>query len=81
MQEFGLGNVLHIAADLLNDRLPEARESARGMVNAVHRAFSDHGRGEEGDERSAEPSQAWQDFCFSNLRPSAAQSIAKISLQ
>ncbi|CAA7406046.1 unnamed protein product [Spirodela intermedia] len=80
MKEFGLGNILHMAADLLNDRLPAARESARGMINSVHRAFcGDHGRGEE--RNGSEPSQLWQDFCFSNLRPSAAQSIAKIILQ
>ncbi|XP_078435672.1 ARM repeat superfamily protein [Wolffia australiana] len=82
MVEHGLEGILVMATELLNDRLPEARESARAMVREVHRAFLESKDGKDGDEEQpSESSQAWQDFCFSNLRPALAPSVAKIPLQ
>lgn len=39
MKEFGLPALLQVAAELLNDRLPEAREAARSIVGSTHAAF------------------------------------------
>ncbi|KAM3335209.1 hypothetical protein ACQJBY_029554 [Aegilops geniculata] len=39
MKEFGLPTLLQVAAELLNDRLPEAREAARSIVGSTHAAF------------------------------------------
>lgn len=40
MKEFGLSALLQVSAELLNDRLPEAREAARSIVNSTHTAFT-----------------------------------------
>jgi heparan-alpha-glucosaminide N-acetyltransferase len=39
MKEFGLSALLRVSAELLNDRLPEAREAARSIVSSTHAAF------------------------------------------
>uniref|UniRef100_A0ACD5WJL1 Uncharacterized protein n=1 Tax=Avena sativa TaxID=4498 RepID=A0ACD5WJL1_AVESA len=39
MKEFGLSALLQVSAELLNDRLPEAREAARSIVGSTHAAF------------------------------------------
>uniref|UniRef100_A0ACD5XB50 Uncharacterized protein n=1 Tax=Avena sativa TaxID=4498 RepID=A0ACD5XB50_AVESA len=39
MKEFGLSALLQVSAELLNDRLPEAREAARSIVGSTHVAF------------------------------------------
>ncbi|VAH68348.1 unnamed protein product [Triticum turgidum subsp. durum] len=39
MKDFGLPALLQVAAELLNDRLPEAREAARSIVGSTHAAF------------------------------------------
>jgi heparan-alpha-glucosaminide N-acetyltransferase len=39
MKEFGLSALLQVSAELLNDRLPEAREAARSIVSSTHAAF------------------------------------------
>lgn len=69
MEEFGLVALIQMAADLLNDRLPEAREAARSVVISVYEAFT---------ENEAEKQEAWQSFCQSNLPPVHAQSMVKI---
>ncbi|KAK9161558.1 hypothetical protein Syun_007899 [Stephania yunnanensis] len=40
MREFGLDSLLQVAASLMNDRLPEAREAARSTVGSIYGAFS-----------------------------------------
>jgi len=42
MKEFGLVALVQMAADLLNDRLPEAREAARSVVISVYEAFTEN---------------------------------------
>ncbi|KAB1213988.1 hypothetical protein CJ030_MR5G017251 [Morella rubra] len=69
MKEIGLIALVQMAADLLNDRLPEAREAARSIVISVYEAFT------ESEEQKQE---AWQSFCQSNLSPINAQSMVKI---
>lgn len=69
MKELGLVSLVQVAAGLLNDRLPEAREAARSMVNSMYNAFT------ENEEHKQE---AWQSFCQSNLQPIDAQSMVKI---
>ncbi|XP_068664039.1 uncharacterized protein [Aristolochia californica] len=77
MQEFGLSNLIKIAADLLNDRLPEAREAARGIGNSVYEAFmGDH---ENEKTTGIEAPEAWQDFCLSNLPAISAQAMVNIA--
>ncbi|KAK8684529.1 hypothetical protein V6N13_040552 [Hibiscus sabdariffa] len=70
MKEFGFVTLLQIAADLLNDRLPEAREAARSIVFSVYKAFT----GNE-DEN---PEAAWQSFCLTSLSAIQAQSMVKV---
>ncbi|XP_022761221.1 TOG array regulator of axonemal microtubules protein 1-like [Durio zibethinus] len=70
IKEFGLVTLLQMAADLLNDRLPEAREAARSIVFSVHKAFT------ENEEKN--PEEAWQSLCQTNLSPIHAQSMIKV---
>ncbi|GMJ14087.1 hypothetical protein like AT4G15830 [Hibiscus trionum] len=70
MKEFGFITLLQMAADLLNDRLPEAREAARSIVFSVYKAFT-----ENEDEN---PEAAWQNFCLTSLSPIQAQSMIKV---
>uniref|UniRef100_A0A2N9IBJ5 TOG domain-containing protein n=1 Tax=Fagus sylvatica TaxID=28930 RepID=A0A2N9IBJ5_FAGSY len=69
MKEFGLVALVQMAADLLNDRLPEAREAARSVVISIYEAFT---------ETEEQKQEAWQSFCESNLSPIHAQSMFKI---
>ncbi|XVF62585.1 hypothetical protein PTKIN_Ptkin09bG0020200 [Pterospermum kingtungense] len=70
IKEFGLITLLQMAADLLNDRLPEAREAARSIVFSVYKAFTEN---EEQDQE-----EAWQSFCQTNLSPIQAQCMIKV---
>ncbi|CAK7333201.1 unnamed protein product [Dovyalis caffra] len=70
MNEFGLVALVQMAADLLNDRLPEAREAARSTVISIHEAYT-------GNEEQKQ--EEWQDFCQSSLPPIHAQSMLKIT--
>lgn len=80
MKEFGLVDLLKIASQSLNDRLPEAREAARCVVNSVHDAFSTETESTEQDDGALGSSteELWEKFCSSNLSAMAAQSVAKI---
>ncbi|XP_072976089.1 uncharacterized protein [Typha angustifolia] len=77
MKDFGLAALLQLAAELLNDRLPEAREAARSIINSIHGGFL-KGMNEDSSESSS-TAELWQAFCTSNLSPISAQSVAKIS--
>ncbi|KAE8677616.1 putative Pentatricopeptide repeat-containing protein [Hibiscus syriacus] len=68
--EFGLVSLLQMASDLLNDRLPEAREAARSIVFSVHNAFTEN--------EKSNPRAAWQSFCETNLSTIQAQSMLKV---
>ncbi|KAL4202782.1 hypothetical protein AMTRI_Chr02g222900 [Amborella trichopoda] len=72
IKEFGCSGHLQVAADLLNDRLPEAREAARKIATTVYTVFTS----EEKEETTA--SEQWQSFCFSNLPPLSAQAVSKL---
>ncbi|XP_072997307.1 uncharacterized protein [Typha latifolia] len=74
MKDFGLAALLQLAAELLNDRLPEAREAARSIINSIHGGFL-----KDMNEEEEEAAELWQAFCTSNLSPISAQSVAKIS--
>ncbi|XP_076912764.1 uncharacterized protein LOC143571149 [Bidens hawaiensis] len=54
MREYGLVSLVQTSAELLKDRLPEAREAARGMVLPVYKAVMEDG-------------EKWQNFCQLNL--------------
>ncbi|KAH7573573.1 hypothetical protein ACOSP7_007325 [Xanthoceras sorbifolium] len=69
MKEFGMVSLVQMAAELLNDRLPEAREAARSVVISIYNAFT-----EDEDQKQ----EAWQSFCQYNLPPIDAQSMIKI---
>ncbi|KAA8548939.1 hypothetical protein F0562_000623 [Nyssa sinensis] len=70
MKEFGLVSLIQIAADLLNDRLPEAREAARSIVISIQQAFTENGE---------QMQESWQIFCQSNLPAIHAQAMAKMA--
>ncbi|KAK2984421.1 hypothetical protein RJ640_014827 [Escallonia rubra] len=69
MKEYGLVSLIQKAANLLNDRLPEAREAARSIVTLVYKAVT---------ESEEEKQEAWQSFCQSNLPAIDALAIVKI---
>lgn len=69
MEEFGLAELIEVAADLLNDRLPEARDAARSIATAVYEALT---------KDAEEKMELWQSFCQSKLPPIHALSILKI---
>ncbi|KAK4256617.1 hypothetical protein QN277_006320 [Acacia crassicarpa] len=68
MEEFGLGEMIKVAADLLNDRLPEAREAARSIANCIYGELT------KDEEQKLE---AWQNFCQSKLPAIHALSVFK----
>ncbi|WCJ23493.1 ARM repeat superfamily protein [Euphorbia peplus] len=72
MKEFGLELLLQMAANLLKDRLPEAREAARKLVTAIFEAYTEH-------EEQELKQESWQSFCQSNLSALDALSVAKIT--
>ncbi|KAI5419729.1 hypothetical protein KIW84_043769, partial [Lathyrus oleraceus] len=39
MEEFGMEKLIEVAADLVNDRLPEARDAARSIATSVYEAI------------------------------------------
>lgn len=69
MEEFGLASLIQIASKLLNDKLPEAREAARGIVTSLYGAMT---------ESEEEKMEFWQNFCQSNLSAIHAQAMVKI---
>ncbi|CAK9318518.1 unnamed protein product [Citrullus colocynthis] len=69
MKQCGIVPLLQMASDLLNDRLPEAREAARSIVMGMFKAFT---------ENEEEKQEAWQSFCQANLSPIHAQSLLKV---
>lgn len=74
MEEFGMVLIAQMAADLLSDKLPEAREAARRMVNSVYDKFT--WKEEEGEEENKQ--EAWQKFCEKNVTGLNAQAMIKI---
>lgn len=76
MKEFGMSALLQLAAELLNDRLPEAREAARGVVASTHAAFVKEAAA-SGQEDDAAAS--WESLCALSLPPISAQAVAKIA--
>lgn len=69
MKEFGLVPLIQMAAKLLNDKLPEAREAARNMVSLMYKSFT------EGEEQKEE---AWLNFCQTSLSAIDALAVVKI---
>uniref|UniRef100_A0A804QY00 TOG domain-containing protein n=1 Tax=Zea mays TaxID=4577 RepID=A0A804QY00_MAIZE len=76
MKEFGMSALLQLAVELLNDRLPEAREAARGVVASTHAAFVKEAAA-SGQEDDAAAS--WESLCALSLPPISAQAVAKIA--
>jgi len=90
MKEFGISALLQVAAELLNDRLPEAREAARSVVGSMHGAFTkeaaDKGKEEEdapsvaaSEEDAPSVAASWESLCSLSLPPISAQAVAKIA--
>ncbi|CAK8531700.1 unnamed protein product [Lathyrus sativus] len=71
MEEFGMEKLIEVAADLVNDRLPEARDAARSIATSVYEAITK-------DVEVEEKMEVWQSFCHSKLTPINAISILKI---
>nr|AFK41683.1 unknown [Lotus japonicus] len=71
MEEFGMGEMIEVAADLVNDRLPEARDAARSVATTVYEALTK-------DAEVEQKMEVWQSFCQSKLQPIHALSILKI---
>jgi hypothetical protein len=71
MEGFGMEKLIEVAADLVNDRLPEARDAARSIVTSVYEAIIKNVEEEQKME-------VWQSFCNSKLTPTNALSVLKI---
>lgn len=69
MKEFGLVPLLQIAANLLNDKLPEAREAARSITITLYEAIT---------QNEEEKQESWQSFCQSNLPAIHALAMVKL---
>ncbi|ESW10907.1 hypothetical protein PHAVU_009G248300 [Phaseolus vulgaris] len=69
MEQFGMAELIEVAADLVNDRLPEARDAARSIATAVCEALT---------KDKEQKMELWQSFCQSKLQPIHALSILKI---
>ncbi|XP_047155682.1 TOG array regulator of axonemal microtubules protein 1 isoform X1 [Vigna umbellata] len=69
MEHFGLAELIEVAADLLNDRLPEARDAARSIATDVYGALT---------KDAEQKMELWQSFCQSKLPPIHALSMLKI---
>jgi len=74
MEEFGMVLLAQMAADQLSDKLPEAREAARSMVNSLFEKFTWN---EEEDEEGSKQ-EAWKKFCEKNVTGLNAQAMIKI---
>ncbi|GAB4851288.1 hypothetical protein Ancab_030584 [Ancistrocladus abbreviatus] len=72
LNEYGPVSLVQMAAELLNDRLPEAREAARRIVISLYESFL----GAKEDQKQ----ESWQNFCQSNLPALHAQSVVKITI-
>ncbi|XP_061991532.1 uncharacterized protein LOC133709713 [Rosa rugosa] len=70
MKDYGLVALIKMAADSLNDRLPEAREAARSIVTSVYNAYT---------ENEEEKQEIWLSFCESNLTPIHAHAMVKFT--
>ncbi|KEH37261.1 putative TOG domain-containing protein [Medicago truncatula] len=71
MEEFGMEKLIEVAADLVNDRLPEARDAARSIATSVYEAIIK-------DVEEEQKMEVWQSFCHSKLTLINALSILKI---
>ena len=69
MEEFGLAELIKMAADSVNDRLPEARDAARSIANSMYKEIT---------KEEEQKLEAWQNFCQSKLQPIHALSVFKI---
>ncbi|XP_009352262.2 TOG array regulator of axonemal microtubules protein 2 [Pyrus x bretschneideri] len=81
MKDYGVVSLVKMAADLLNDRLPEAREAARGIVMSVYNAYTENEEEKlrENEEEKSEKQEIWLSFCQSNLSTIHVQSMVKIT--
>lgn len=68
-----MAEMIKVAADLLNDRLPEAREAARSIAISMYKALT-----KEEEEEEEQKQEVWQSFCQSKLPPIHALSMSKI---
>ncbi|XP_020087013.1 crescerin-2 [Ananas comosus] len=81
MKEFGLATLLQVAAELLNDRLPEAREASRSIIHSIHNGFSRDNTSNENAENESSTAELWESFCSSNLPPLSVLSVVRIISQ
>ncbi|MED6106485.1 hypothetical protein PIB30_005116 [Stylosanthes scabra] len=69
MDESWLAELIKVAADLLNDRLPEARDAARSIATSMYEALT---------KDKEQKLEVWQSFCQSKLTPIHAISMFRI---
>ncbi|KAL6532473.1 hypothetical protein OROGR_014443 [Orobanche gracilis] len=73
MEEIGSVALIQLASNLLNDKLPEAREAARRIVLSLYEAITGSEKDDDGDKQ-----ELWQSYCQSNLSAIHAQAMVKI---
>lgn len=67
--------IAQMAADLLSDKLPEAREAGRSMVYSVYERFRWN---EEEEDQEGNKQEAWKKFCEEKVTGLNAQAMIKI---
>lgn len=86
IKDYGFRPLIHIAASQLNDRLPEARESARKLVADLYTAYPrqmscDQLSDSISEQANADQSQEhdWNQFCSTELSPNVAQAVIRLT--
>ncbi|KAI3692384.1 hypothetical protein L6452_32198 [Arctium lappa] len=75
MRNYGLVSLVQMSAELLKDRLPEAREAARSVVLLIYGVVMEE---EEENKEEEKQQEKWQNFCQSNLSAIDALAMAKL---
>ncbi|GAB2212604.1 hypothetical protein Droror1_Dr00020580 [Drosera rotundifolia] len=73
LKDYGSASLLQMAAELLNDRLPEAREAAQSIATTLYESFAkEHDKGEI--------QESWRSYYEANLPALHAQPIVKVTV-
>ncbi|GAB2266026.1 hypothetical protein Dimus_001055 [Dionaea muscipula] len=83
LKDYGSVSLLQMAAELLNDRLPEAREAARSIATTLYESFAKEQEGlvqEFAKEQEGLVQESWKSLCESNLAVLHAQSIVRVTV-
>ncbi|KAJ7248110.1 hypothetical protein O6H91_03G125700 [Diphasiastrum complanatum] len=76
IMDFGIEQLIHIAASQLNDQLPEGREAARKLIMVLHAAYKQCYLSENHVETTDD---VWEQLCVNKLSAMTAQAVLRVS--